>query len=95
MAGGLNGIPETMWQQILVAALVAGATVYSAWTLMPQAWRRALARQLLRLPALARVGALRAAAAGRSGCAGGCDGCGPAPAPGDAKVVHWQRRPGR
>ena len=63
-------------QAFIVALIVAGCTGYAAWTLMPSAAQKALARALLRIrwpERIARV--FRGAARGRSGC-GGCDSCG-------------------
>ena len=37
-------------QALIVALLVAGCSVYAAWTLMPAAARRAIASMLLKLP---------------------------------------------
>jgi hypothetical protein len=61
-------------QIVVVALLVAGCTAYAAWTLMPHAARRAIARALLKLP-LPTVASTRLQKhlAEPSGC--GCDGC--------------------
>lgn len=65
-------------QTLVVAVVVAWAGLYAAWTLMPQAARRALARGLLRLPLPDLLADhLRRAAHAVPGC-GGCDGCPPA-----------------
>ena len=37
-------------QQAAVAAIVAPSAVYAAWSLLPAALRRAVARRLLRAP---------------------------------------------
>jgi hypothetical protein len=84
-----------MLQTLIVALLVAGCSVYAAWTLMPAAARRAIALSLLRLPlpnALALK--MRKAATVSSGC--GCDGCDHAPAKAAAtaapQVVNFHPR---
>lgn len=62
-----------MLQNLLVAFIVGGAFAYSAWALMPAAWRSSLRR---------RLGSPEVPDAG--GC-GGCGGCGSAarrPTPG-------------
>lgn len=63
-------------QTVIVALLVAGSFVYAAWTLLPQAARRALASGLLHLPLpgrwRARLQIVARAAAGGCGCSG-CD----------------------
>lgn len=82
-----------MLQGFIVALVVAAAAVYSAWTLMPATWRRALARRLLHRRGLARLGALRAAAEGPGGC-GSCGSCaGTQPPPAGPQPLRWQRRP--
>ena len=81
-------------QALVVTVLVLGCSGYAAWTLMPSAARRAIARQLLRLPlhkSLTRP--LRRAMQAPSGC--GCDGCDHAPAKTPQAVVQpitFQRR---
>jgi len=61
-------------QSLIVAVIVIACCVYSAWTLMPAALRRPVARLLIRNRWLASRAALqRAAEAADSGCA--CDGC--------------------
>ena len=61
-------------QSLIVAVVVLACCVYSAWTLMPTALRRPVARLLIRNRWLASQAALqRAAKAADSGCA--CDGC--------------------
>jgi hypothetical protein len=73
-----------MWQEGVVAALVAVAFGYTAWTLMPAAWRQVLRRRL------GRPGA----ATDARGC-GGCGGCAGASAPskaGAAAVITVHRR---
>ena len=68
-------------QTVIVALLVAGSFVYAAWTLLPQAARRALASGLLHLPLpgrwRTRLQTVARAAAG--GC--GCSGCDAVPPP--------------
>ena len=60
-------------QNLIVAVLVAGCTVYAAWRLMPAMARRAIARALLELPLPAKAEAiLQKALAPISGC-DGCD----------------------
>lgn len=65
-------------QSLLVALIVAVCAVYAGWSLMPAAWRRSLARRLLRWPVLGRWRAVQRAAGGAAGC-GGCGDCGEAP----------------
>ena len=66
-------------QTLIVALLVAGCSIYAAWTLMPTAARRAIASLLLKLPLQGGFErTLRRAATMASGC--GCDGCDHAPA---------------
>jgi hypothetical protein len=82
-------------QTLIVAMLVVACIVYTSWTLMPAAARRALARMLLKLaPPEALAAKLRRAAAASAGC--GCDGCDHAPAkaaPAAApQVVTFHRR---
>lgn len=66
-------------QSLIVWLLVAGSFVYAAWSLLPQAARRVLAKGLLRLP-LPRAFAqfLRQTARAPAGC--NCSGCDHAPA---------------
>lgn len=68
-------------QTVIVALLVAGSFAYAAWTLLPQAARRALASGLLRLPLPGRWRAClqTVARATAGGC--GCSGCDAVPAP--------------
>ena len=62
-------------QTLIVGLLVAWASVYAAWVLMPAPLRRRLLGHVQRhCPGLAR----RVAPA--EGNCGGCSGCGPAPA---------------
>jgi hypothetical protein len=82
-----------MTQTLIVAVLVAWASLYAAWTLMPAPLKRSLLRLGQRhFPAL-----VRRVAPAEGGC-GGCSGCGPAPvkkaAEPEAKVVqlHLKRR---
>lgn len=71
-------------QQIAVLLIVAACTAYAAWALMPMAWRRGLARRLLRRELAAPV-------AGCGGCGGGC---GPArSAAPQARPITLHRRP--
>jgi len=84
-------------QSLIVGLVVLACAAYSAWTLMPAAWRRALAGRLLQRRILAGQGWLQRAAGSGGGCASGCDGCGeaakPAPAPGAPQVIKIHRRP--
>ena len=80
-------------QTLIVSLLVAWASVYAAWTLMPAPLRRGLLRFGQRhCPGLAR----RMAPA-EGGC-GGCSGCGPVvgkkTAQPEVKVVQLHRRRG-
>ncbi len=50
-------------QTLITALIVLASAAYALWSLMPSAWRRALAQRLGRTPTPA------------SGC-GGCGGCG-------------------
>jgi hypothetical protein len=70
---------ESTMQNLVVALLVIGCSLYAAWALMPAAARRAIASSLLnwRLP-VALVTRLQAVVKKSSGC--GCDGCDHAPA---------------
>ena len=61
-------------QNIVVAVIVGGCTVFALWSLMPAAARRAVANRALRLPLPSTLAArLRRAAQPANGC--GCDGC--------------------
>jgi hypothetical protein len=84
-------------QALVVALLVAGCSIYAAWTLMPAAARRAVALSMLKLPLPdAFVERMRKAATMSSGC--GCDGCDSAPAKAASKapqVVTFHPRPPR
>ena len=63
-------------QSIVVTLLVLGCSARAAWTLMPAAARRALARAMLRWPLPEPLAArLRASALPASGCATGCGSC--------------------
>lgn len=62
-------------QAILVGLIVALSAAYAAWSLMPAAWRRALARRLARWPLLGRWRAVQRAAGGGAGGCGGCGDC--------------------
>lgn len=66
-------------QSLIVFMVVAGCFAYAAWTLLPQAARRALANGLLRLPLpsslLSIVERTASATAGR--CCSGCDSAQP------------------
>jgi len=67
-------------QHLIAGALVAGATVYACWALMPRRWRAALLRRMGREPADSG-----------SSC-GGCDSCGPvSPKPAE-KLIRIHRR---
>jgi hypothetical protein len=68
------------WQQLIVGLIVAGAFAYTAWAVMPRAWRHPLLRRLGR----------RVPDAG-SGC-GACDNCGPKPSADKAQVIRVHRR---
>lgn len=61
-------------QILIVSMVVALCFVYSAWSLMPQAGRRAVATGLLLLP-LPDALAKRLQANGRKSACGDCDGC--------------------
>lgn len=76
-----------MLQQALVAVLVAGAFAYSAWALMPAAWRSGLRRRLGLKTAVASGGC--------SGCGGGSGGgcAAPATAAPATAVITLHRRP--
>jgi hypothetical protein len=64
-------------QTIFVAIIVLACAAYSSWTLMPAAWRRALASGLMRSRVLAQWSVLqRAAKPPIAGACGGCDSCG-------------------
>lgn len=54
-----------MWQNIVMATVVAAAALAALWRLLPTRWR---ARVVQRHPALAFLGG------GQGGC-GGCNGC--------------------
>jgi hypothetical protein len=76
-----------MLQTLIVVVLVAGCSVYAAWSLMPAAARRRLALSLLKLPLPSALALkMRAAATRSSGC--GCDGCDHAPAKAAPKAQH-------
>ena len=66
-------------QLLIVWAIVATCGIYATWSLMPAAWRRALARRLLRWPGLGRWRAVQRAAGGGSAGCSGCGDCGEAP----------------
>jgi len=73
-------------QNLIVALIVAGCTVYAAWALMPSALRRALALRIQHWPWPQFVGRhVRRAAQAPTGC--GCDGC-------DAKPAQQAGEPG-
>jgi hypothetical protein len=79
-------------QALIVSLLVAWASVYAAWTLMPAP----LKRGLLRLGQRHCPGLARRMAPAEGGC-GGCSGCGPAAkkaSPAEAKPIqlHLKRR---
>ncbi len=66
-----------MTQLLIVAFVVAAATAYSAWILMPASWRRAGAAALARRAARAGVARDRTLALqSRLERAGGCSDCG-------------------
>ncbi len=61
-------------QSLIVAILVAACSLYAAWTLMPAAARRGIARALLKLRLPAAVASrLQRQLEPSTGCA--CDGC--------------------
>ncbi|MCO5978824.1 hypothetical protein [Ideonella oryzae] len=62
-----------MLQHLIVALIVGGAGLYAAWTLLPAALRRPLARKLL--PLAPNAAWLRKAAGSTGGGCGGGDGC--------------------
>ena len=65
-----------MTQLLIVAFIVAAALAYSAWVLMPAAWRRAGAARLARGVARSGVAQERARALqARLERAGGCGDC--------------------
>ena len=83
-------------QHLIVSLLVPLCGVYVLWSLMPTAARRALARRLLGLPGLQRVGALqRAARSGGGGChcseGGGCAASAPGAQAGATQPVRIVR----
>jgi hypothetical protein len=61
-------------QFLIVSMVVVLCFVYSVWSLMPQAWRRAVSTGLLLLP-LPDLLAIRLRANGRKTACGDCDGC--------------------
>ena len=66
-------------QSFIVSVLVAGSFIYAAWSLLPQAARRMLAKGLLRWPLpLSLAAFLQQAAQAQAGCH--CSGCDRAPA---------------
>lgn len=66
-------------QLLIVAPLVAASFVYTAWTLMPAAARRALALRLRRIRVLANWAPLRSAVDDAAPACTGCAGCDDAP----------------
>ena len=74
-------------QWLVVALIVAGCSLYVAWTLLPASWRAATALALLELPLPPRAAAfLRKHSVVASGCA--CDGCDKSATPAPAPRVH-------
>ena len=68
---------QMLMQHIAVACIVMACVAYSNWTLMPAAWRRVLASQLMRNRVLAQSSVLkRASEPASAGSCGGCDSCG-------------------
>ena len=66
-------------QSFIVSVLVAGSFIYAAWSLLPQAARRLLAKGLLRWPLPLPLAAfLQQTAQAQAGCH--CSGCDRAPA---------------
>jgi cytochrome c553 len=88
-----------LMQNLAVACIVLACVAYSSWTLMPVAWRRVLAIQLIRSRVLAQSSVLqRAAQPASAGACGGCHSCGSDVA-GDTKkpkptesVIHFVPR---
>jgi len=82
-------------QSFIVGLIVIACGVYTVWTVMPAAARRALATRLLRvdLPA-ALAKPLRKALQPASAC-GGCDNCGDAAPKSAVKPLVFQRRASR
>lgn len=65
-----------MTQYLIVGMIVAAAVLYSAWTLMPSAWRRAGAARLAARAASSGMDTRTAAAIQlRLERAGGCSDC--------------------
>ena len=81
-------------QDVLVALIVTGCTLYATWVLMPAAWRRALAGLASGLP-LPQALRLRLEIIARRAPGCGCDGCdAPVPKPpGQAQPVRFVRKP--
>jgi hypothetical protein len=70
-------LTQVLIQNIAVACIVSACVAYSSWTLMPAAWRRVLASQLVRSRVLAQSAVLkRASSPASTGSCGGCDSCG-------------------
>jgi hypothetical protein len=67
-------------QHLITGLIVAGASTYACWALMPRRWRGALLRRMGREPV-----------SNGSAC-GGCDRCGPSPAASADKVIRIHRR---
>lgn len=84
-------------QMLVVAPLVTASFVYTAWTLMPAAARRALAVRLRRVRALANWAPMRRAVEGTAPTCAGCAGCSDARATrrrDDSAVITLTRKAG-
>ncbi len=84
-------------QSLIVFIMVAGCFAYAAWTLLPQAARRALAKGLLRLPlppSLLSIVEKTASAAAGCQCSG-CDQAQPRTSPTAAQALLFHPRKGR
>ncbi|CAG1016127.1 hypothetical protein BURC_01175 [Burkholderiaceae bacterium] len=83
-------------QTAIVTLIVLACGVYAGWTLMPQAARRAIAAQLLKLPLPARLAQTFVKASAPAGGCGACGGCPNAPAsPPGEKAIRVHRQPSR
>lgn len=87
MVGGLNMLIQTM----IVGVIVAVCAAYALWMLLPQALRKPLANQLLRLPLPVRWSVFLQKASQRgAGC--GCDGCDKVVKPAAVQPIVFQPR---
>ena len=83
-------------QTMIVALIVLACGAYAAWTLMPQAARRAIGAQLLKLPLPPMLARLFVKASAPAGGCGGCGGCSDTPAsPPGEKIIRVHRQPRR